>query len=144
MTQALAWWCAASSSASTRDRLLELEAREAELKRELAGAAAADPPPALHPHLAETYRRKVADLETALNDPASRAEAALALRALIEAVIVRPEADGNLALELFGELAALLRLGAAQTQTAAPGGAAAGLVSMVAGTGNRRGPSVFA
>ena len=48
------------------------------------------PRPRLHPGLAQVYRRQVARLEEALNDPAIRTEAAEALRALIEKIALYP------------------------------------------------------
>ncbi len=67
-------------------------------------------PPRLHPRLADVYKAKVADLHAALNEPAIRTEAAEILRTLIEAVRLVPE-DGHLAIELEGDLAAILTLG---------------------------------
>jgi site-specific DNA recombinase len=58
----------AFSTPTTKDRLLELEARRDTLNADLARAAASVPSPTLHPNLAEVYRRKVTDLETALDD----------------------------------------------------------------------------
>ena len=54
----------------------------------MARAAESHARPALHPDLVEVYRRKIADLETALNDPSGRDEAATALRGLIDAVVL--------------------------------------------------------
>jgi len=80
----------------------------------LARAAERQPRPALHPNLVEVYRRKVANLEAALNDPSGRDEAATALRDLIDAVVLYPGSKrGEVRAELYGELAALLQLGAA-------------------------------
>jgi hypothetical protein len=58
-------------------------------------AAAPPPAPRLHPNLAEVYRRKVADLQTALADPKTQTEALEILRGLIERVVLHP-ASGNL------------------------------------------------
>ena len=71
----------------------------------------------LHPNAADIYRSKVADLEASLNAPAIRAEASEALRALIERVVLTPDAGApdNLRVELYGDLAAILRLGEAAT-----------------------------
>jgi len=64
----------------------------------------------VHPNLPEVYRRKVADLETALNDPAIQIEASSILRGLIDAVVLHPGSRrGEVRAELHGELAALLR-----------------------------------
>ena len=48
-------------------------------------------------------------MAAALNEDSNRAEAAEAIRALIEEVRLVPD-DGNLRIELFGELAALINL----------------------------------
>jgi hypothetical protein len=69
---------------TTKERLLELEARRDALKARLARAPDAPAIPRLHPNLAEVYRRKVADLEAALNMPEERAEAHAGLRGLID------------------------------------------------------------
>ena len=72
-------------TASTRDRLLELERRKAELD-------GIKPPfqiTRFHPNVAEVYRQKVARLEEALNDPALREEAAEVLRGLVEEIRLR-------------------------------------------------------
>lgn len=53
-------------TATTKDRLLELEARRDTLTTDIAKTASSATPPALHPGLAALYRRKVAELETAL------------------------------------------------------------------------------
>jgi site-specific DNA recombinase len=115
-------------TASTRDRLLELERRKAELD----GVR----PPAqimrFHPNVAEVYRQKVAHLEEALNDPALRTEAAEVLRGLIEEIRLAPESDGTLQIELFGELAAIMALGETEKRNRA---VAAARFSVVAGAG---------
>ncbi|WP_143079921.1 hypothetical protein [Roseinatronobacter thiooxidans] len=57
-------------------------------------AALPDPEPvAIHPGLAESYARKVADLAAALNAPEARAQAADLLRGLIENVTLRSDPD---------------------------------------------------
>ena len=59
--------------------------------------------------MAQIYYDKVARSTDALNEESNRAEAAEAIRALIEEVRLVPD-DGNLRIELFGELAALISL----------------------------------
>ena len=54
-------------------RLEELELRRAELEQEIGSAPT--PPVRLHPNLAQIYRRKVEQLQHALNDPEIRDEA---------------------------------------------------------------------
>ena len=86
--------------------LSALEARQAELVRR--AAAPAPPPVTIHPNASEIYRRKVADLHSALAQPATRSAAAEALRDLVEEIRVTPEGDDN-TVELAGALAGLLR-----------------------------------
>jgi site-specific DNA recombinase len=121
---------------TTKERLLELEASRERLKADLPRVKEPAPPPMLHPHIADIYRRKVADLEAALNDSLLRTEAAAALRSLIDKVELYPGAKrGELRAELHGELAALLQLGAEQTKTRTSRDVR---VSLVAGKRNQR------
>jgi site-specific DNA recombinase len=90
-------------------KLDELEQRKAAVEAEL--AAAPPPAPRLHPNPAEVYRRKVADLQTALAEPATQTEALEILRGLIERVVLHP-ADKGVEIELIGEIANMVDLGA--------------------------------
>jgi hypothetical protein len=96
-------------TSSMKEELLALKTRKEELSTEIKQVPA--PLPRLHPKLAELYRERVERLHQELNRPEVRAEAAQALRALIEEVRLIPE-DGALAIELAGDLAALLNLAA--------------------------------
>ena len=104
-------------------KLEELEQRKAELESD----AATTPPatPHLHPNLAELYRRKVEDLQTALSDAAVRTEATEILRGLIEAINVRPLEEG-FEIELVGDIANMVRIASEGrgNKKAAPEGAA--------------------
>ena len=116
-----------------QSRLDELEQRKAALAAEL--DAAPPPAPRLHPNLAEVYRKKVADLQMALADPATHTEALEILRALIERVEVRSAEDG-FAIELVGEIANMVTLSAgAESVTKEPYRSS---VKVVAGTRNHR------
>ncbi len=98
-------------STSLQQKLDELEARKAELERAL--QAAPRPRPLLHPRLADIYRQRVESLQTALDGP--DASAALeTLRSLIERVVLHPAPDGHrgFEIELVGEIAAMVALGA--------------------------------
>ncbi len=104
---------------SMKDELAALEERKGrllELTRDQA-----EEPPMLHPGLADVYRRKVEKLTQALNKDELRAEAAESLRSMIQAIRLVPE-DGELAIELVGELAGILAL----TNEKAPGLSARG------------------
>ncbi len=92
---------------AVKDEMATLENRRTDLIGRLERTPA--PIPRLHPNLAELYRRKVVNLGEALNEESTRAEAAEAIRALIEEVRLVPE-NGKLRTELFGELAALISL----------------------------------
>jgi site-specific DNA recombinase len=85
-------------------RLRALEASLAEVKPE--------PVTRLHPNIAEIYRRKVADLEAALNDENIKAEVGEILRSLIDSVSLTPalHAPDGLDAELRGDFAAILAL----------------------------------
>lgn len=90
-----------------KDKLEELERRKRTLETELT----TDPPttPLLHPNLAELYRRKVADLEHALEDPTLRDEALAILRSLVETVELHPTKDG-FEIEFKGQMANMIGL----------------------------------
>ena len=99
-------------STGLQAQLDTLEARKAELEREL--AAVPDAAPALHPNLAERYRAKVETLREALTGP-DATDALEAARTLIERVVLHPGADGTLEIELSGEIAAMIKLALSET-----------------------------
>jgi hypothetical protein len=91
----------------------------------------------------DIYARKVANLAEALNEGATRPEAADLLRGLIDKIILRPDVDapnGHL-IDLHGELGAILSLcgnglGTNYKTRRVTGGVSCDF--LVAGTGNRR------
>jgi site-specific DNA recombinase len=124
---------------SMKAKMDALEAERLGLEARLATLPEVEPV-TIHPGLAETYARKVADLAAALNDPEARAQAADLLRGLIESVVLTPDPDapnGHM-IALQGELGAILslcdgRLGTnAKARSVATGKRQ---VTMVAGTG---------
>ena len=89
------------------DRLRELEARQDELNARLARVPADIPD--IHPNVAGIYRRKVAHLAAALDNPGERDEAAAAIRGLIERIVLMPGARrGEMDALLHGDLGAIL------------------------------------
>ena len=92
-----------------KEELFALEVRKQKLVAEVKHAQ--PPSPRLHPKLADLYRQRVEHLHDELNRPELRAEAAEALRALIDEVRLIPE-RGELAIELRGDLAEILALSA--------------------------------
>ena len=134
-------------ASEVRDELNANAARREELKARL--AAADEPPPLLHPGMADLYRQKVTALAQALEHPETRTEASEALRGLIDAIVLTPEPPsrdassslrygaqtGQLRIELKGNLAAML--GAAQNAKRSPETGDLSLqVVMVAGARN--------
>ena len=98
-------------SRSLLEELRTLERRQDELAAEIDAAGKPEPVPALHPNLAQVYRDKVARLEAALAEPTAAAEAAEALRSVVDAILVFPgERRGEVRIELRGDLAAFLHM----------------------------------
>jgi DNA invertase Pin-like site-specific DNA recombinase len=96
------------------DRLDELELQRGRLRERLARVSAT--PPDVHPNVSEIFRAKVARLAETLNDPVDRAQAAQAIRSLIERVVLLPDPDsGEIKATLEGELGTILGWVAQQT-----------------------------
>jgi DNA invertase Pin-like site-specific DNA recombinase len=117
--------------AAVHQRLHDLESRRAELQSVLRNPPA--PLPALHPNLAEVYRAKVTTLQQTLGKGANP-ETLEAARALIDRVIVSPPCGGGEppVVELVGELAASLRLGVSNDNSAAESTQAAHVLGVFA------------
>ena len=89
-------------ASEVRDELNRNAARREELKAKL--ATADEPPPLLHPGMADLYRQKVIALAQALEHQETRTEASEALRGLVDAIVLTPN-EGELQIELRGNLA---------------------------------------
>ncbi len=116
---------------SMKDKMTALESEKARLESELANASD-KPPVLLHPGLADRYKQQVVELESALSDPTTSAEAANIIRSLLSEIRLVPEGD-KLTIELVGELAGLLSLGPAKKRTGRPEATCA--TTVVAGVG---------
>jgi site-specific DNA recombinase len=92
-----------------KDKIGGLEARKVELTELLANAE--EPPPLLHPNMAEIFRQRIATLYESLQNEDGKAEAAEVFRTLIDQVTLVP-AEAELAIVLRGDLAAILRFAA--------------------------------
>ena len=88
-----------------KDRMADLQARKEALLALV--AVAGEPPPLLHPSMADLYRSKVEELAGALQREDTRLEASEMLRGLIDSVVLMPQ-NGQLRIELKGNLAAML------------------------------------
>ncbi len=82
---------------------------ERELAEQETAQTVSPDPELLTPDLGRVYLEKIEQLTAAFEDDALKAQAFEQLRALIEAVVLTPE-DGNLAIDLRGELASMLSL----------------------------------
>ena len=95
-------------ASEVRRKMEALVARKSELTATLAAAERARRSrPLLHPEMGKIYRAWVLELRTGLVDEDQRAGAVTALRAMVQQVVLTPE-NGELAIELVGDLAAML------------------------------------
>src|SRR5690606_34339826 len=111
-------------------KMVGLEKRKKEVEAFLAEAD--EPPPLLHPSMAELYRSRVQQLYDALQDEdeEKRTEAADIIRTLVEDIVLTP-VDGKVEIDVRGDLAGILTL---SVQTKNPAGrAGSSQVKMVAG-----------
>ena len=115
-----------------KDEMQSLQDRQKRIEEDL--SAVPPPAPRLHPNLAAIYKEKITNLVQALNDPNTLVEANTAIRQLIERVQLVSE-NGRLKIELYGELAALLKLGT-EPKKKHPQAESEGVqITMVAGAG---------
>jgi site-specific DNA recombinase len=114
-----------------KDRMADLQNRKDALLKQL--EVADEPPPLLHPSMADLYRSKVEQLAAALQREDTRLEASEMLRGLIEGIVLTPE-EGQLRIELRGNLAAMLTA-AQQTKRSPETGDLLVPVQLVAGAG---------
>lgn len=91
--------------AKLKDKIGALEARKIELTEHLANTE--EPPPLLHPNMAEIYQQRIASLYESLQAEDTKTEAAESLRTLVSQITLQA-ADGELAIILRGDLAAIL------------------------------------
>jgi len=113
-------------------KMVQIEARKAELERQVADAEI--PPPLLHPEMATFCREQVSALYKTLQDDteATRLRAGEVLRSLVKEIILTPEA-GELKIDVRGDLAGILAI-SLKTKTPATG-TGVSQVEMVAGIG---------
>lgn len=95
-------------TATTKDRLVALEAEKSKLELERPIQPAR---PLIHPNLAERFRQSIARLDKELADPVLAAQAKSVLRSLVKTIKIYPGPKrGHVELELHGELASILAL----------------------------------
>ncbi len=116
-----------------KGKLNDLEASKTELEANLDDMGDEEPL-RIHPGLSAVYRRKVAELTDALNADGTRAEAIDLLRGLITEIRMTPEIKGH-AIELVGELVAIMARGDQTKKKPQAMGLGAGSLTVVAGVG---------
>jgi hypothetical protein len=121
-------------AAVVKDELIANASRRADLEAQL--TTADEPPPLLHPSMADLYRSKVEQLASALQREDTRLEASESLRGLVDSIVLTPR-DGQLGIELRGNLAAMLTA-AQQTKRSPETGDLQLPMKLVAGACNRR------
>jgi site-specific DNA recombinase len=117
--------------AQVKDELIAIGDRKEVLAKQL--DTANQPPPLLHPSMADLYRTKIEELAAALQREDTRTEASEMLRGLIDAIVLMPE-KGQLRIELRGNLAAMLTA-AQKTRRSPETGDLLMPVQLVAGAG---------
>ena len=120
-------------AAEVKDDLARIAARRDVLETIVAGTK--EEPVLLHPNMAAHYRRQVANLATILNADENRAEAADLLRSLIDRIVLTPNAEGKLDIDLYGDLAGILSLASAHTKPLGENDPMVQQVKVVAGIG---------
>ncbi len=116
-----------------KDELIRLERRQDELNALLVEAEPRRTP-LVHPNLAEVYRKKVAVLHEALQDEDTMAEATELIRSLVDEIVLTPE-NGELRIDLKGELASILTLSTGSKKPVDLSGDGLEQIKMVAGVG---------
>ena len=114
-------------------KMLVMEQRKRDLEAFLAEAN--EPPPLLHPEMANFYRRQVHELHELLQHgpEAARLKAADMLRALISAIVLTPS-DNGLEVDVQGDLAGILAI-ASNAKSPRPEEQGLSQLKVVAGTG---------
>lgn len=91
------------------DRLTELETRQDSLTARLCDAP--QDVPDIHPGIAETFRRRIKRMTAALDHPDDAAQAAAAIREIIDRIVITPgPTQRDFSVTLQGELGAILDL----------------------------------
>ena len=116
-----------------KDDLAGIVMRREELETLLAGTK--EEPVLLHPNMAAQYRKQVANLAQVLNREENRGEAAALLRSLVDRIELRPNQQGKLELDLYGDLAGILTLAGKKDRPLDQNDRSVQQVKMVAGVG---------
>ena len=123
-----------------KDEMQSLQDRQKRIEEDL--SAVPPPAPRLHPNLAAIYKEKIANLVHALNDPEHLSRGKHCHPPVDRAGAVSPQKMERLKIELYGELAALLKLGT-EPKKKHPQAESEGVqITMVAGAGFTQDPTI--
>ena len=116
-----------------KDDLARIVTRREELEALLAGTK--EEPVLLHPNMGAEYRKQVANLAQVLNREENRGEAADILRSLVDRIELRPNQQGKLEIDLYGDLAGILTLAGKKAKPLDQDDPSVQQVKVVAGVG---------
>ena len=116
-----------------KDDLARIVMRREELEALLAGTK--EEPVLLHPNMGAEYRKQVANLAQVLNREENRGEAADILRSLVDRIELRPNQQGKLEIDLYGDLAGILTLAGKKARPLDQNDLSVQQVKVVAGVG---------
>jgi site-specific DNA recombinase len=116
-----------------KDDLARLVKRREELETLLSGTK--EEPVLLHPNMAAEYRKQVASLAQVLNREENRGEAADILRSLVDRIELKPNKQGKLEIDLYGDLAGILALAGRKDRPLDQSDPSVQQVKVVAGVG---------
>ncbi len=124
-------------AARVKDKMQALEDRKVALEQERDSGK--QMPVSLHPNLSAYYREQIGELRSALQDESKRAQAAEAIRALIDKIELVPTRleDGTevLAVDLHGKLAEILTMALKSPKPLKDGDPVVECTKLVAGVG---------
>ena len=123
-------------ASEVKEELARIAARREVLEVQLTDTA--EGPVLVHPKMAEVYRRKVNGLAAALTAEQDRAEAAELLRSLIDRIVLTPNTEDRLTVDLFGDLAGILGMAAQKNGPLDASDPLVRQVKLVAGAGYQR------
>jgi site-specific DNA recombinase len=116
-----------------KDDLARIVLRREELETLLVGTK--EEPVLLHPNMASEYHKQVANLAQVLSREENRSEAADILRSLVDRIELRPNQQGKLEIDLYGDLAGILSLACKKDKPLDQSDPSVPQVKVVAGVG---------
>jgi site-specific DNA recombinase len=123
-------------ASEVKDDLARITMRREELETLLTGTK--EEPLLLHPNMAAEYHKQVTNLAQVLNRDDNFGEAADILRSLVDRIELRPNQQGKLEIDLYGDLAGILTLAGNRGKPLDQNDQSVQQVKVVAGARNQR------